>query len=415
MISAREVAAEALEQFVKQLPHPWPMTLDVSALEPREAALATAIYRAAVQRVMTIEAILDCYLNKPLHLLEPALQGILLSAGAQILTMDRVPRHAVVDESVKLAKQRVRPGAGGVVNAVLRRFSEVVVGMTDEVWSPAADRLPCDQGSIQLAEPVLIKPTTKYANYLSVACSTPMRLIDRWLDAYGREDATALAAHGVINPPTIVIDENEQSQVWTDSHEKLRDFLAGHMARRVQDPAAALPVQSTRDLSPGVILDYCAGRGTKSRQLAAMHPQAKVYAHDIAPDRLRGLSDVPNVTTEPCAEGVDLLLLDVPCSNTGVLARRPEARYRFDMKTLESLVQTQCDIIHESIRRIFPGGHLLYATCSLEPHENQQHKKWIMKNYGAELVHESIMMPSAPGEPYHDGSYHVLFRIPKDQ
>ena len=108
---------------------------------------------------------------------------------------------------------------------------------------------------------------------------------------------------------------------------------------------------------------------------------------------------------------VDRLVLDVPCSNTAVLARRPEARYRFSAATIESLAELQRAIIEQTIHLLHPGGHLLYSTCSLEPAENHEQVEWIRRRFAAQLVHQSLTTPSGTGTSYHDGSYHALLRM----
>ena len=113
-------------------------------------------------------------------------------------------------------------------------------------------------------------------------------------------------------------------------------------------------------------------------------------------------------------EKVDLLVLDVPCSNTGVLARRPEARSRFSSTGLEKLVGIQRQIVADSIPCLSPGAHVLYTTCSLEPEENQSMPRWLEKWHGWELVDESRVLPAGqPGDPpssYHDGGYSALLQ-----
>ena len=109
------------------------------------------------------------------------------------------------------------------------------------------------------------------------------------------------------------------------------------------------------------------------------------------------------------AEGLfDAVLVDVPCSNTGVLARRPEARYRFTQSTLDKLVALQRTIIEQTVPLLAPTAHLLYATCSLEREENHKQAAWITQHCNLTLQHESATLPSSRGQPYHDGSYHAL-------
>ena len=111
---------------------------------------------------------------------------------------------------------------------------------------------------------------------------------------------------------------------------------------------------------------------------------------------------------------VDLLVLDVPCSNTGVLPRRPEARLRFSMPALETLMGIQRQIFADTIPCLAPAAHVLYSTCSLEPEENEQMPKWLGKWHGWELVDETKVLPrGVPGDGpdrYCDGGYAALMK-----
>ena len=223
------------------------------------------------------------------------------------------------------------------------------------------DRLPIGGAVLQLRDASLPDPGS-LESYLAVSTSHPRRLVGRWMKHLGETQATRVCHHGVITPQTIVAVEpgfgrglSERFKdavdpslwrphpvsgfvVWLGTHKELIAFLDENPLRRVQDPGAAYPVQVTSSLSPRCCVDYCAGRGTKTRQLASLHPEAKIFATDTDSRRFVSLRESlvsygnvvvvdPSKLLRLCAGGsVDLLLLDVPCSNTAVLGRRPEAR-----------------------------------------------------------------------------------------
>ena len=114
------------------------------------------------------------------------------------------------------------------------------------------------------------------------------------------------------------------------------------------------------------------------------------------------------------ARPFDLILLDVPCSNTGVLARRVEAKYRFSARSLRSLVDLQRQIIADSLRLASSRGWLMYTTCSIEPLENQHQAAWLTQWHPYEAASQESRMPvGTPGEDpasYRDGGYWALFR-----
>ena len=187
--------------------------------------------------------------------------------------------------------------------------------------------------------------------------------------------------------------------------------------------ASVRVLESTKDLAPKRILDYCAGKGTKTKQVSTMHPEAKVIAMDI--DETRGgilaasFAEHEKVTVVDQADlaktisdidGVDLLMLDVPCSNSGVLGRRLEARYRFNRLRLDDLVGIQREIATATTPYLVSGGHLLYSTCSLEPCENVEQVDWICQTLGYELVSFEQTLPEGVDDTYHDGSYYALLK-----
>ena len=146
---------------------------------------------------------------------------------------------------------------------------------------------------------------------------------------------------------------------------------------------------TTRGLSPKLIIDFCAGKGTKTKQLAAAHPGARVVAADINARRAAVLREtfagdgsievVPFDTLSDFRGQADLLLIDAPCSNTGVLARRVEARYRFGPEATQSLVDCQRQLVADAIPLLADNGHLLYATCSIQAAESADLAAWIRR------------------------------------
>ena len=219
--------------------------------------------------------------------------------------------------------------------------------------------------------------------------------------------------------PGLLAHDEAGFHVLREQEHPLRDVLDRHPDALVQDPTTSGAVRRTMGLSPGTILDYCAGRGTKTRQLAAVHPEARIIATDVDEVRFDALvelaADSPRIDVVEPDEAramvgqIDLLVLDVPCSNTGVLPRRPEARLRFSMPALETLVGMQRQIFADTIPCLAPAGHVLYSTCSLEPEENEQMPAWLSKWHGWDLVDETRVLPRGlPGDGpdrYCDGGY----------
>ncbi len=436
----------ALAAHAKRFPDLRPDALKTDGLDSREAGLAKAMHDAAVRHWLSLQFVLDLWLSKPLHLLEPRMQGVLLCGACQILLMDRVPTHAALNESVNWAKRRIRPGAGKLVNAVLRRVASLTEGERMDGWESRRDALPLGDGQSRvLLEPVFPEDEVER---LSIATSCPAWLLERWMNRYGQDEARRLAFWTLGEPPIIVSASLERaashadvfsehdrtgSYVFTGDRGSLVSVLGekGDGRTRVQDPASAASLELARELMPSTIVDVCAGVGTKTGQLRQMFPDADVFATDLSEHRLsmlqKSFASDSRVHVVPladlvatCAGRAELVLLDVPCSNSGVLSRRIEAKYRCGDKQLQRLVGQQRQIMADAIPLLRPpgegGGHMLYATCSLEPEENEQQAAWLEKWHPFSIVAEQRTLPAGAGEPgvepkkYHDGSFAILLR-----
>lgn len=423
----RVVAIERLTRLV-------PAWTDLPIHERGDGGLGSAIVMESIRRWRTIDHLVLCAMGRDPSSIEPALRAVLLAGVAQIAFMDE-PAHAVVDESVEWSKGAIRPGAGRLVNAVLRRIAGWCAERfpMPERWWNHRDLVPRADGSaIRLPEP-LMPPALE--SRLAISTSHADGLVQRWLDRYGVESAARLAAHGIMHAPRLVADprgslarhgsarphRSRGFVVWTGTLAALRDEMARDPSLRVQDPGSARAVDRTADLAPKRIVDACAGRGTKTRQLAELHADAEIVAADRDPVRHAALTAAfaghPRVrVVAPDAltaiRGVDLLVLDVPCSNTGVLARRPEAKARFDDRRIGSLVQVQRSIVEAHRPMLADSGRLLYATCSVEAEENEQMVSWIERVVGRAGRLEVRLPEGAPGgDPasYADGGASAIF------
>lgn len=438
--SARRLVAESLASSAASFPDLYPRRFEPKGLDHREAQLAVALYRLSIQRWLTIEHVIDHVLKLPVTKLEPTLRGLLLSAAAPLLFMDRQPAYAVVNEAVRLARVMVRPGAAGLVNAVLRRISalrEPVV--LDGTWSPRPDRLPLDRGYVPLTEPCL-PPVESWASHLSVATSHPPGLVACWERQFGRDQTTELCLHDLQNPPTIFAwSRRDRSPpatlslephcipgffIWHGTHEDLTALVDEDQVHRVQDPGTACPILAVSNMvQPKHILDFCAGRGTKTAQLANMFADARILATDI--DRARVSEMQQRFEHHPTVQALemeclsedrfrnafDLVVLDVPCSNTAVLARRPEAKYRYGPRNTERLVSRQESIVERVLPVAGPEARLLYCTCSLDRAENQDQVKRLAERFGLHVLRMEQHLPCGTGTTYKDGCFFALMAL----
>ncbi|MHC5114051.1 MAG: transcription antitermination factor NusB [Planctomycetota bacterium] len=433
MTTARQVVTQRLARRVRQFPVLEISALDTATLDRRDAALAAAIDHAVARRWLTLRAILAGGLRRPWDTLEPNLRAVLLAGAAQCFFLQRIPDHALINEAVEHAKAFVRPGAAKLVNAVLRRTAGLRDELLDADDPTRRDTVPLADGRAwRLREPVFAGE-----RWLRTAQRTshPEPVLARWRKTLGADAADRLATHDLVHPPIILTGlaapppesrphREPGFHVYEGPPDALSEILAPDPAARVQDPASARPVAATADLAPALVVDACAGRGTKTRQLAELHPDARIVATDVDAARRAVLHEtfddreqvevVEPDRLAPHRRRADLLLLDVPCSNTGVLARRVEARYRHDPAHLQQLVELQREIVTDTVDLLAPGGHLLYATCSIDPAENEEQVRWIEQRFGMRAVSESTHMPTGlPGDPateYADGGSWALLR-----
>jgi 16S rRNA (cytosine967-C5)-methyltransferase len=200
--------------------------------------------------------------------------------------------------------------------------------------------------------------------------------------------------------------------------EQLPGFAQGWFA--VQDEAA---MHAAHLLAPGpgeAILDLCAAPGTKTTHLAElMQNRGRIVATDVSPERLARVAEncrrlgieivEPQIIREDSVDApagpFDAALVDVPCSNTGVLGKRPEARWRISPADLVELPEIQKRLLAAACERVLPGGRVAYSTCSLEPEENADVVRWLLaRDDRFRLREERLHLPGAPA----DGAYQAL-------
>lgn len=434
MSPARTAALEALTTAAARFPDLLPVEPDDTDLAPRDAALAHALADAVVRRWLTLDHLLARFTPQPPGELIPPLHAALLAGAAQMLLLDRVPVHAAIHDTVEWTKHAVSRGASGMANAVLRNLDRLIAGPR-ETYTDQTDEIPLSGGrAIAFKEAVL---PADAAQRLSIATSVPRALIDAW-GAFGTRTCEQIAMHTIERPPTCLTtryaetpDDSvltphdvEGSAVFIGTHLELINLLAQNDDLWVQDPASAASLSLAKDLKPKFVIDVCAGRGTKTRQLLAMYPEAKVVAAETDSARLAELERVfanhPRVRVLPAQTladlmpgRADLVLLDVPCSNTGVLGRRPEARYRAPGSAQRRrLVALQREIAETAAALLTPHAAILYATCSLEREENQEQATWLSETLDMHIAAEHLTLPAGePGSPptaRHDGAYAAL-------
>ena len=352
-------------------------------------------------------------------------RALLLVGLYQLLWLDDVEPYAAVNETVEAAKAVGSRHAADFVNAVLRRAGRERADLLAELArQPAGIRL-----------------------------SHPDALLQRWQKNFGAETALNICAWDNQRAET-VLRLNASCVAPDEFRQKLaaagmavqplsvlgREFLVLPRGVRVsavpgycegwfvvQDPATTLAVDLLAPQPGERVLDACAAPGGKSLLIAELlGGQGLLVAMDVRADRLGRLkANVERLggdhirviqgdaaSPEPArqallaaggSEGFDAILLDGPCSNTGVLRRRPDARWRFSATRLRKLTETQYRILHGAAALLRPGGRLVYSTCSIEPEENEQLvAHWLTAHPDFRLETTRQLLPGVAGT---DGAF----------
>lgn len=435
----RRTAREAIDALISRQP-----------LSPADVALTTELVMGVIRHRLTLASVLGRFTRNRWPRINRMLQHILMLGGYQLIWLDGIPEFAAVHEAVEQARAEGGARTAGFVNAVLRQLQRDIehrrlpIDDADPARAVPVDRRTC----CQFRRAVLPDPEQSPTGHLAEATSHPAWLVSRWIATYGWNRARAVCQAGMHRPP-IFLRPNALRTDLAGLIERLaaeaidaRPSPCGTMAVvdhagpamhsaafadglfQPQDPTAMTPVRQMRLQRDSVVLDLCAGLGTKTTQMAeAMHDRGAVLACDADESRLDALlancrrlghTSVRTVRLAELERAVadlprlDWILIDAPCSNAGVLARRPEARYRLNARAIENLSRTQLDLLDRAAHLARPETKLCYSTCSIDPAENeevaaafaQSHRDW-------RLASSALTLPE-PGETsiaWRDGGY----------
>lgn len=356
---------------------------------------------------------------------KPVLQNLLRLGLYQIFWLDRIPNHAAVHETVELAKQSGLGPKAGFVNAVLRGYLREF-----------------DATKVLLAD---LKTSQPHVGY-----SHPEWLVARWQGRWGPEETGKLMDWNNTRPKTFArvntlkTDASKLLPQWRDENveydfvrhdwveENLVFELKSHPALQrlssfqqglfyVQDPSTLLAVREL-DPQPGeTVLDLCAAPGGKLTFMAQlMRNEGRLVAHDLTAERLRWVEEncarlgvasvetvLPSTLNPQPSNRYDRVLVDAPCSNTGVMRRRVDLRWRIRREELGRLRVMQLGLLGQAALLLKPGGILVYSTCSLEPEENTEVvSEFLAAHGGFTLERQRELLPFVDQA---DGAYVARF------
>jgi 16S rRNA (cytosine967-C5)-methyltransferase len=359
-LTAREVAYEVvLRVFEDDAYADRVLRTAAARLDSRERALAQRLAFGTVQRVRTLDHAIETLGKRPVRKLDPPVRAA-LRLGAYQLGFTEVATHAAVNESVELVRRARLERAIAFTNAVMRRLSEGI-----------EELLRCQTEDTPVAA--------------ALKHSYPDWVAELWWDELGRDDALALM-RAQNEPPERVVRINSRKATTLPGTPDEDVVGAWHLEGSAEDlveAGLAWPQSRGSQLAGLVVggragertLDLCGAPGGKATQL-----EGEVVAVELHPGRARELEDncrrlgADNVTvvnadaTELPSEltGFDHVLVDAPCSGLGVLAARPDLRWR-----AEPLPELQLELLRVASERVKPGGTITYSVCTINSEENE--------------------------------------------
>ncbi len=378
----------ALERGV--MPHLSEWDAADSGLEGSDAGLARELILGCATHGRLYDWLADRFLRPGPQPIE--LRIALRIAAHQLLAFDRVPPHAAVATAVETLRNLGMPHLTGVANAVARRLGGLRREQRD--GDGPLGRLPFD-----------LRPESE-----AVRHGLPDLLVQDLGDSLVEPRDAQLAAlnrrpHLCTRtrpgaPQTSggsILKRDGPWTWWGDPHEALRGPVADGrcvVQDRSQGRVADAVLQTAKARPGDPVLDLCAAPGGKSTGLA--DAGLTVISADLAPAKVaempRELRRVVCDGLAPAfASGFEVVVVDAPCSNTGVLGRRPEARLRYDRRHRDQLVELQRSLLRSAATLVAPGGRLVYSTCSVTPPENQGVAQFLD---GWRLLGEHLQWPS---------------------
>ncbi len=379
-LTARSVSVDLLIEFDDQ------KNIDYAKANELET-FERAQVREYVQNILRKRSYLDFVLGEfssiKMEDMKAPLKNILRLGLYEMLFMDSTPDYAAINESVEAAKLRLGHKSGDLVNAILRNIQRDL----DDLPKPA------------------FEDRTKL---IATTFSHPEWMVARWVERFGERDAFQLMQANNQRPNYYVRVNNlrtktenfklrmEKSDIafeesdWLPGYfkvETVQPFIAKDWLKRgvclVQDIAAGFAPTILEPLPGEDIYDVCAAPGTKSIVISdMMEGEGSITAIDISTDRLQRLAqsamdfNAENIkifradARDLTLKLVDGVLLDAPCTGTGVLSKRADLRWRRTPEELEASVKLQEELLEEAANLVKKGGRLVYSTCSIEPEEN---------------------------------------------
>lgn len=410
-IDSRRLALESLIRIDKQ--GEFATTALASAfrrktLSHRDRAFVTALVLGVTRQRSMLDSIIEKHAARPLNKMPAPVINNLRMAIFQIEYMNDIPPSAVLFTSGELAKLVGHKGQVSFVNAILRsilrdRDASGVISHPKSMESP------------------------EDAESLANQYSMPVWLVERWLNNFGSKEVVMLLeqaqkpgklvlratrsaitveeliaslesrglnpVRGKLVPDCLIIEQGAGKKRAHGPPQELPGYSQGLFS--IQDEASAF-VSKVVDPKPGqFVVDLCAAPGSKSIHMAElMENSGQLIAVDQSQDRLDTIKEnrtrlrLTNIQLRQAdsrefelTKQADYVLLDAPCTGTGVLNKRPDLRHHKSLGDIGKLVTLQRQLLENAAQLVCPGGVLVYSTCSIEPEENRENMEWFLETH----------------------------------
>lgn len=450
-VPARKLALKLLntlnlkKQTARQL-------LDEHLASAKNPAHTTDLVLGVIRNRKTLDHLIARLTDRRVDRINPSLINILRIGAYELFYCSETPDYAIVNEAVELVPNGSKKQTG-FVNACLQSLKRGISKRTAPRKKFTARTLPTAPGHCCLFKNDVLCDPGRLEKFLSEAFSLPLWLVKSWQSAYGPEAATAACYASnrrpslYLYPNTLRIDLENLADIFTKSDIRIEtpeaegtpirllshipvDRLPGYAEGLfyIQDPSAAKVAQVLAPVPDTTVLDLCAAPGTKTLQMGLMmHNQGTLTATDINPARIEKIRDncrrlgLENVAVKTYIEFqtgfterlFDIVLVDAPCSNTGVMARRPEVRHRLTPKGMESITKTQLEMLIRAANFTRPESRLCYSTCSIQPEENEnliEHFLRIRRDFTLETQVTTLPEPGPDNLDHDGGFFAVLLR-----
>ncbi len=394
-------------------------------LPKQDRAFITRVTEGTLERMIELDYIINQFSKTKVNKMKPVIRNVLRMGVYQLKYMDSVPDRAACNEAVNLAVRKGFSGLKGFVNGVMRSVSR---GLAD-VDYPSVEKQPNE--------------------YLSVACSLPLWLVDMWVKEYGYEQTKAMAEtflepsktcirtnltlttpeelKNLLEKEGVTVEQNPALEYSFfisdyDALDELDSFDQGLFY--VQDTASMMVAESAQVLPESYVIDVCAAPGGKSAHMAEkLQGTGMVEARDVTDYKvelmeeniercrltnMKAVCQDATVLDKDSVEKADILIADLPCSGLGILGRKPDIRYRMNyeqIKELAALQRKMLSVVHNYVK---PGGQLIYSTCTVNHMENQDNALWFAKEYPQFELESMEQIYPAAGQT--DGFFISRFR-----